>query len=308
MKKEVFLQRYRIRRMNRSLLYACLAAILVSCQEGGKKKVSSEKEIPTAVEQTDSIVTEDNEEDFRLVEDEGVPAQADESFADFFYNFSCDVRFQKDRIVFPISYYKDEEVVRMTRDDWEHDSLFSKHDAYTVIFDSPEDMEIEEDTSLTSVQIDWIYLKERKVKRYYFERIMERWYLEAINIEDMTERQDETEDFFVFYERFSTDSIFQRERLHDPLKFITADPEDDFQILETTLDPGQWFAFRPPLLQGWLSNIHYGQPQSVDSKEKILEIKGFGNGANNTLYFELRPQKGTGRNVWKLMEYEDLSD
>lgn len=50
----------------------------------------------------------------------------------------------------------------------------------------------------------------------------------------------------LFYERFSRDSLFQQERLHEPLYFVTADPEDEFQILETTLEPGQWFAFRPP--------------------------------------------------------------
>ena len=294
--------------MNRKLIFGCLVILLISSCQGGKEKASTDFGSVQTTQQTDDFdsETKQEEDNFRLVKEEEVPVAADESFADFFYNFCCDKGFQKNRIVFPISYYKGEEVVRTTRDDWQHDSLFSKHDAYTVIFDNPEDMEVEEDTSVTSVQIDWIYLKERKVKRYYFERIMERWYLEAINIEGISEREDGAEDFFSFYERFSTDSIFQRERLQEPLSFITADPEDDFEILETTLDPGQWFAFRPPLLQGWLSNVHYGQPQSVHSDHKILEIKGFGNGFNNTLYFELRKQKG--ENLWKLMEYEDLSD
>ena len=39
---------------------------------------------------------------------------------------------------------------------------------------------------------------------------------------------------FEFYERFANDSVFQLSRLHEPLKFVTADPEDEFQILETT--------------------------------------------------------------------------
>ena len=38
------------------------------------------------------------------------------------------------------------------------------------------------------------------------------------------------EDFFEFYERFANDSVFQLSRLHEPLKFVTADPEDEFQI------------------------------------------------------------------------------
>ena len=277
--------------------------LATSCVDGGRKSRPSAGE-ETEASPCDTAVAEVEEEEveLKLVEEREVPAKADDSFADFFYNFACDERFQTDRIVFPISYYKGEEVVRTTREDWQHDSLFSSHETYTVMFDSPEDMEVEEDTSLTSVQVDMIYLSKRKVKRYYFERINERWYLEAINMEPLTDRSDDREDFFTFYGRFATDSVFQRERLHDPLEFVTADPEDDFEILETTLDVGQWFAFRPPMLQEWLSNIHYGQPLSVDSGEKILEIKGFGNGFCNTLFFQLR------QGLWRLMKFEDLSD
>ena len=288
----------------KKLFYGCLALMLAaSCGERGTRTGPSETATMEA-ELSDTAAAESPEEEtqLQLVKEQEVPATADESFADFFFNFASDDDFQKERIVFPISYYKGEEVLRTTRDDWQHDSLLSRSEVYTVMFDSDEDMYVEEDTSLTSVQVDMIYLVKRRVKRYYFERINDRWYLEAINMEPVTDKSDDTEDFFTFYSRFATDSVFQRERLHDPLAFVTADPEDDFSILETTLDVGQWFAFRPPLLQEWLSNIHYGQPSSVDSRQKILEIKGFGNGFCNTLFFNLR------QGLWRLMKFEDLSD
>ena len=47
---------------------------------------------------------------------EVIPATADESFADFFYNFASNERFQQSRIVFPISYYKGREVTRIAMD------------------------------------------------------------------------------------------------------------------------------------------------------------------------------------------------
>lgn len=96
--------------------------------------------------------------------------------------------------------------------------------------------------------------------------------------------------------------MFQQERLHDPLKFVTADPEDEFQILETTLEQGQWFAFRPPMMKGRMTNVHYGQPENIHSDYKVVEFKGFGNGFSNTLYFERYGGE------WKLMRFEDLSD
>ena len=82
---------------------------------------------------------------------------------------------------------------------------------------------------------------------------------------------------------FANDSVFQLSRLHEPLKFVTADPEDEFQILETTLEAGQWFAFQPVLPRENLTNVNYGQNENVHSNTKVIEMKGFGNGFNNTL-------------------------
>lgn len=278
----------------------CLVVLMASCR-GGKKRMDP---FVALTEQIDSVaaVADSAVADTFLVAEEEVPASADESFADFFYNFASEPKFQKSRVIFPFSLYKGKEVVRVRREDWKFDPLFSHEPAYTVLFDSEEDMELEKDTSLRSVQVDWIYLNEEKIKRYYFERKGRSWFLEAINVEKLVHENDGKEDFLDFYKKFSCDSVFQSERLSDPLAFVTADPEDEFQILETTLDDGQWFAFRPPMTEGRLTNIHYGQPEQKDSDVKIMEFKGFGNGFSNTLYFSRR------NGLWHLVRFEDLSD
>ena len=198
--------------------------------------------------------------------------------------------------------YEGKEVKRISREAWKFDPLFSRQDAYTILFDKAEEMEMEKDTSLHSVQVEWIYLKEKRVKRYYFERKKDAWFLEAINWEKLAHGEGNEEDFLTFYEHFASDSIFQRERLHHPLLFVTADPEDEFQILETTLDIGQWFAFRPPMMKEKLTNVRYGQTETLTSDTKVVEFKGFGNGFSNVMYFERR------HGIWKLMKFEDLSD
>lgn len=285
--------------MKRLIFGCCLLMLMVSCG-GGKKKVDP---FAALTEQIDSIkVHPDSIQDSTVAVEEEVPAAADESFADFFYNFASDAKFQRTRVVFPFSLYKGKQVTRIPKEDWKFDPLFSRDPAYTVLFDKEEDMEIEKDTSLHSVQVDWIFLTDRKVKRYYFQRKKDSWFLEAINVEKLPDEEDGKEDFYTFYERFSRDSVFQQERLHDPLKFVTADPDDEFQILETTLEQGQWFAFRPPMMKGRMTNVHYGQPENMRSDYKVVEFKGFGNGFSNTLYFE---RYG---GVWKLMRFEDLSD
>ena len=54
-----------------------------------------------------------------------------------------------------------------------------------MLFDKEEDMDMVGDTTLTSVQVEWIFLKTRMVKRYYFERKRGMWMLEAINLREM---------------------------------------------------------------------------------------------------------------------------
>lgn len=97
------------------------------------------------------------------------------------------------------------------------------------------------------------------------------------------------------------DSLFQSQRVREPLAFVTSDPDDDFSILETTLDLNQWFAFKPVLPVDRLSNINYGQRNDDDSPTKILALKGIGNGFSNILYFRRKAGE------WELYKFEDTS-
>lgn len=286
--------------MKKLFFGCCLLMLMVAC-EGGKKKIDP---FETLTGQIDSLKvhTDSVHADTALVVEDVIPPSADESFADFFYNFASDEKFQLSRIVFPVSTYKGDKIVRIPKEEWQHDYLFSRDPAYTVLFDREEDMEMEKDTSMRSVQVDIINLVRSQIKRYYFQRKKQSWFLEAINLQRLVHETDGEEDFMQFYEKFSSDSVFQAERLADPLGFVTADPDDEFQILETTLEPGQWFAFRPPMMAGKLTNVHYGQKEDLHSNSKIVEFKGFGNGFSNTLYFERRG------GIWKLIQFEDLSD
>ena len=103
--------------------------------------------------------------------DEPKPIEADESFDDFIYNFASDDALQRQRVVFPLPYYNGERASKIDKKYWKHDDLFTKQSYYTLLFDREEDMDMVGDTSLTSVQVEWIFIKKRMVKKYYFERI-----------------------------------------------------------------------------------------------------------------------------------------
>ena len=227
------------------------------------------------------------------------PIQADESFDDFIYNFASDDVLQRQRVKFPLPYYNGDKKANIEERNWKHDNLFTKQHYYTLLFDKEEDMDLVGDTSLTSVQVEWIFVKTRMMKKYYFERKEGMWMLEAINLRHIEE--GEGENFVDFYTRFVTDSLYQSKHIADPLQFVTIDPDDEFAILETTLDVNQWYAFRPPLPVDKLSNINYGQKNEDNSNTKILKVNGIGNGYSNVFYFRRRGGE------WKMYKYEDTS-
>lgn len=233
--------------------------------------------------------------------EEPVPGKADEIFDDFVFSFALDDRLQRSRIVFPLAYYKMDTPVKIEKQDWEHDSLFISQRYYTLLFDKEEDMELVQDTSLNSVRFEWIDMKKHTVKKYYFERKKGAWLLEAINEHGIEET--ENEDFIDFFYRFVNDTVFQSKRIHEPLLFVTNDPDDDFAIIETTIEPAQWLAFMPVLPGERLTNIDYGQKNSYTSRSKILTVKGIDNGFFSSLYFR-RNHSG----IWKLYKFEDLSN
>ena len=271
--------------MKKLIIGICLLGCLTSCG-GGKKNTDAHEE---QMEWADSIEAMADSLLVEEVEEEPViPVAADESFADFLYNFALDERLQLRRILFPLPYYMDNQKDSIMKEDWVHDPLFSQQEFYTMLYDNLDDAELEKDTASTSVRIEWIDLKQKKMKRYYFERLYGWWKLEAIDDATMPKEDNGQEDFYEFYERFANDSLFQSERVADPLPFVAPDPDDEFQILETTIQKAQWFTFQPKLPNEFLTNVNYGQRLNLNSRTRIIELRGFGNGFSNTLYFRCR--------------------
>lgn len=257
-----------------------------------------------------AVVIEDTVDSIDFVEDTiflidpeepSLPTTGDESFDDFIYVFAGDTAFQRSRIVFPLPYYEEDTPLKIEKDDWVHDALFVKQSYYTLLLDGEEELDHPHDDSQTSVQIEWIFMKDRMVKKYYFERVDGRWMLEAINRRPIVKKK--RAEFVDFFVRFVADSLYQLKHIREPLEFITTDPDDDFSIIETTLDTEQWFAFKPILPDDKLSNIIYGQEVLNESPYKIMQFKGIGNGFLNTLFFR---QKANGK--WELYKFEDTSN
>ena len=283
----------------RIFIVIVLLSLLFSC--GNKKK--SVEPTPVEVDSVDTIRFAEEDTVFFMIEPEEppLPAAGDESFEDFIYVFASDTSFQRTRIIFPLPYYEGETPRKIEQEEWKHDHLFVQQSYYTLLLDNEDELDHAVDNSQTSVQVEWIFMETHMVKKYYFERTEGRWMLEAINERPVVKKK--REDFIKFFVRFATDSLYQVQHVREPLEFITTDPDDDFSIIETTLDIDQWFAFKPVLPNKKLSNIIYGQEQPDDSSYKIIQLKGIGNGFLNTLFFR---RKSSGK--WELYKFEDTSN
>lgn len=276
-------------------LGVCLLAFLMSC---GNKKAKIDPFV-TITNLVDSASYKVDTVPQAAKDENPEPTVADESFEDFIYSYASDDVLQKRRTKFPLPFYNVDTPSKIEKEDWEHDYLFTHQNYYTLLFDNEDELDLVGDTALTSVQVEWILLKDRMMKKYYFERIRGAWVLEAINLRRI--EQEEKEDFVTFYTHFVTDSVYQSRHIRQPLEYITIDPDDEFSILETTLDLNQWYAFRPALPADKLTNINYGQQNKDNSNSKILKVNGIGNGYTNIFYF--RKRGGT----WELYKYEDTS-
>lgn len=279
----------------KKLLTICLGIVLCTAcgnMNGSKDPFAALTQQVDSVGRPDKVLSVDSALSLR-------PSEADELFDDFIFNFALDSNLQKQRILFPLSYDKEGTQMQIGRKAWKHDCLFAEQNFYTLLFDREQDMDVVGDTALNSVQVEWLYLRECKVKRYYFQRMKGMWMLDSISLHQMSPIKDS--DFIPFYARFVTDSVYQQRHIYSPLQFVTIDPDDDFSILETTLNREQWLAFRPTMPVDPLSNINYGQRNQWNSSTKILKVNGIGNGYSNVFYFRKRGGE------WELYKYEDTS-
>lgn len=283
--------------MKRILWGGALLMLLAACTPN-KMKTSPFDGLTNLVDSAAHVRAADSADIMRDEQTVAVSAGV-EQFDDFIFNFASDPVLQRQRIEFPLSYTVDRDVRKISEKEWKHDYLFTKQNYYTLLFDREKEMDVVGDTSQISVQVEWIFLKTHQLKSYCFERKQGTWRLVAVQSRPIVKGINDN--FVEFYTRFATDSVYQLKHVCNPLQFVTIDPDDEFSILETTLDANQWMAFRPVLPADKLSNINYGQKNEDLSHTKILKVNGIGNGYSNIFYF--RKRKGE----WELYKYEDTS-
>ena len=234
---------------------------------------------------TDSVVADTQAMDSteKLIEETPMPKAADELFDDFVFNFAANRKLQLKRIVFPLPVYRNDKVVRrIEKRQWKMEHFFMRQDYYTLIFDNQKQMNLVKDTTIDHVVIEKVFYPKKMVQQFLFNRINGQWMMTSIGYKPMYQNMNSS--FLKFYGKFATDSAFQAEHLHNPVKFVGPDPDDDFSTMTGDIEPETWPAFAPKLPHTMIYNIIYGQ-KYTESSQKIFVIRGIANGLETELTF-----------------------
>ena len=281
------------------LCWVCIVAI--ACGACGRQK--AEKPLPPApldIYVPDTSDRGDSDIHFFSSVEENFFSGEDGIFEEFLYEFSADTAMQMHRIHFPLPYlYKGEEI-QLEKQEWDASRLLGLTDIYYTLFERDAEMDAERDTAMRKANLECVDMKTRTVRTFFFEKLDGCWKLLRVNERELASYKHR--EFFSFYHRFVTDSVFQSLHVNDPMTFVTLDPEDDFNILEANIDMEQWFAFRPVLPEHLLVNVDYGVKPSRRPQRKILTCKSLGGNFNHTSYFRKI------KDEWVLTRFEDMSN
>ena len=264
-----------------SVLLAALTVICfssVGCTDKKPAKVDDSASVDTVVADTQAM---DSTE--KLIEETPMPKAADELFDDFVFNFAANRKLQLKRVHFPLPVYNNEKLVKsIEKKNWKMEHFFMLQDYYTLIFDNQKQMNRVRDMTIDHVVIEKVFYAQKTVQQFLFNRINGQWMMTSINYKPMYTNNNAS--FLKFYGKFATDSAFQAEHLHNPVKFVGPDPDDDFSTMTGDIEPETWPAFAPKLPSHMIYNIIYGQKYS-ESNQKIFVIRGIANGLETELTF-----------------------
>lgn len=266
-----------------------LVTISFSACNQGKVNTDTEKadilELDTCCQDTLSPVEEEIEE----AED-----RLDGSFDDFLFAFTHSTKLFYQRIKYPLVLESaDGEQVEVSTRNFHREFQFMENDFFTVMYGDAS--QIEEVQVDSVVQVERINLDNREVRVYSFSRIGGKWKL--VSMRDTDFMSLGIGNFLDFYSAFSSDTLFQRQHIAQPLQISILDPEDDDEFIEGTIDADQWSSFCPDVPSGIITNIRYGQ--EYGAYKIVMEKCGSSNGLQELFTFQKYGDS------WKLVSYEN---
>ena len=230
--------------------------------------------------------------------DTPLPKTIDELFNDFLFSFDQSNRLQRTRIQFPLRVINARGDVRyIQKNEWQHHYLLLHQDFCTVLWNSRRQMDMAQDSSVCEARVDQIYLHSRQIESFVFQRDSTSGLWMLTEQCQVPFEHTDLAPFLDFYREFSTDSIYQRRHVADPLKYITSD-DNEYERIKGNINTDQWFEFQPDIPKDVLVHIAYGQTYN-NRQRMLLQLRGISDGLQSVLVFQ------RDGNSWRLTELEN---
>lgn len=275
--------RYIIERMRKFFLLAIALCTLMVCVGTGCSDKKPEPIADTLAVDSDTVADTTHADTVaRIVEETPMPKAADQLFDDFFFNFIANRRLQRARIVFPLPVNHNGKVTMIQKKQWKTDHFFMRQQYYTLIVDNEKQMDNAKSTTLDSVVVEKIHLREGLVEQYLFGHGDGKWHMEGIN--KISFKDNVNASFLHFIQRFFAAN--GQGMIKDPLPYSGPDPNgEETSHVETTIPAEEWSTFLPTVPDDLIYNILYGQKYGKGSR-KILVFRGLSNGIETRLIFK----------------------
>ncbi|MBP5380803.1 MAG: DUF4348 domain-containing protein [Bacteroidaceae bacterium] len=271
------------------------AVLIASCNRGRTDAENADGDSTEWAGELETDSTEIIEED-----DEGLSLDnhTTEVFGDFIFAFTHNARFRTERINFPLPVTEANGTERHIKDkkQFREEFRLPGNNYYTLILNNKRQMEtLQNDTELETVAMQCLNLHEQSMTSYNFYRTNGRWRLKSIQHSSLPKQ---LEDFLGFYEKFTTDSVFQQESLAPQLTFAMEDPDEEETDIEGTIDRSQWPVFRPEIPGAKFVHLDFGQTYPNPSRIYLMQC-GISNGMLDVFAFR------HNGNQWQLVGYEN---
>ena len=287
--------------MNHKGVVLALLPLLVAsaCNNASRSPVFSEAEVREIMNPDGPLSKpHDEAEDSFALAPEPVPAAIDELFDDFISVFDQNAELQRSRVRYPFIIVDETgtDTVRSAAE-WKHHFVFMQQDFSTVLWTSARETLLSDNINVNHAEVQQIYLHSRRMATLIFDRDSASGRWELTSERHFGFAATPLASFLDFYARFATDTLYQRNHISDPLRFVSTD-EDEDDPLVGFIDVDQWFEFAPELPRDVLTNIRYGQRYD-HPRRIIMQMRGINNGMEAQLSF----MREGGQ--WKLIGYEN---
>lgn len=280
--------------MKRYIKLFIVFAVVSLCACMGHQKGEESDEVDSLLLQNEQPDEMDLEE--KIYEEESEDVNLDNSFVDYLFTFIHSRRLQKQRVLMPLIDIDLKGIVERREEfDCESEFEFLKGDYFTLFYANAEEMERLKDTADSIVYVDNILLKDSVVRSYEFQRREPGWTL--VSRRTLSFQQANYGSFMNFYNRFTTDSIYQHQRLANIIRFTTSDPDDENESIEGIIEADQWGTLDAELPGTELTNIRNGQ-HYTNQRMVILKC-GVASGNQELFTFD------HAGNDWRLISYEN---